>query len=78
MSSQLKVPADFDSAPSEQRIALVQELWERISEHPEQVPMPPEHRRILDDRLAAYRAKPGAGRPWGEVRDELLTKIRER
>jgi putative addiction module component (TIGR02574 family) len=78
MSTELKVPPDFDIAPSEQRIAFVQELWERIAAHPEHVPLPPEHRKVLDERLNEYRTNPAAGRPWGEVRDELLTKLRER
>ena len=76
MSSNLKVPPGFDEAPTEQRIAFVQELWDRIAQDPERVPVPVEHQRILDERLKEYRANPKAGRPWSEVRDQLLTKLR--
>lgn len=76
MSANLKVPREFDDAPREQRIAFVQELWDRIADSPECVPVPSEHRRILDERLAEFRANPQAGRPWTEVREQLLARIR--
>jgi putative addiction module component (TIGR02574 family) len=76
MSANLKVPPEFDKAPKEQRIAFVQELWDRIARDPERVPVPEEHKRILDERLKEYRSNPTAGRPWSEVRDQLLAKLR--
>ena len=76
MSTKLKVPPGFDEAPKEQRIAFVQELWDRIAQEPERVPVPAEHRRILEERLKEYRANSKAGRPWSQVRDQLLTKLR--
>jgi putative addiction module component (TIGR02574 family) len=76
MSANLKVPPGFDSAPKEQRIAFVQELWERIAQDPERVPVPPEHQQLLEERLKEYRANPGPGRPWSEVREQLLAKFR--
>jgi putative addiction module component (TIGR02574 family) len=76
MSTNLKVPPGFDEASKEQRIAFVQELWDRIAQDPEKVPVPIEHQRILEERLKEYRANPEAGRPWSEVRDHLLAKLR--
>jgi putative addiction module component (TIGR02574 family) len=76
MSAELKVPPEFDTAPKEQRIAFVQELWDRIAQDPERVPMPPEHQRLLEERLTEYRANPRSGRLWSEVREQLLAKFR--
>jgi putative addiction module component (TIGR02574 family) len=76
MSTNLKVPPGFDEAPKEQRIAFVQELWDRIAKDPEKVPVPIEHQRILEERLKEYCANPIAGRPWSEVREQLLAKLR--
>jgi putative addiction module component (TIGR02574 family) len=76
MSSNLEIPPGFDEAPKEQRIAFVQELWDRIAQDPERVPVPVEHQRILEERLKEYRANPKPGRQWSEVRDQLLTKLR--
>ena len=76
MSSNLQVPPGFDDAPKEQRIAFVQELWDRIAQDPARVPVPPEHQRILEERLKEYGANRKAGRPWSEVREQLLSKLR--
>jgi len=76
MRMKLSVPTEFDTAPKDERIAFVQELWNRIVQDPEQLPISNEHKQILDERLDAYRANPRAGRPWSEVRDQLLTKLR--
>ena len=75
MSTKLKIPPEFDNAPKSQRIAFVQELWDRIAQDPDQVPIPEEHIRILDERLNAYQANPQPGRPWNEVREELLARL---
>lgn len=71
----LVIPSEFDSAPQSQRIAFVQKLWDRIAHEPEKVPLPDSHKRILDERLNAYRASPQAGRSWSEVREQLLAKL---
>jgi len=70
------IPPEFDAASEEQRIAFVQELWDRIAQNPVRVPVPEHHKRILDERLDAHRANPQTGRLWSEVREELLTKLR--
>jgi putative addiction module component (TIGR02574 family) len=76
MSANLKVPPEFDAATKEQRIAFVQELWDRIAKDPQRLPMPPEHQQLLEERLREYRVNPSSGRPWSEVREHLLAKFR--
>ena len=76
MGSTLQVPPEFDAVAEDERIAFVQELWDRIAQEPSRVPVPEEHKRILDERLDAYRADPQPGRPWSEVREQLLGKLR--
>ena len=49
---------------------------DRIAKDPERIEIPDEHKRILDERLSAHAANPSAGKPWNEVRDELLAKLR--
>lgn len=76
MTTKLKIPAEFDSAAKAERIEFVQALWDRIAQDPMNVPVPNEHKRILDERLDAYAADPQPGRAWTKVRDELLAKLR--
>lgn len=70
MSTPFEVTPGFDDASNEQRIAFVPELWDRIAADPQRVPAPPEHRRILEERLTAYRTDAQLGRAWCEVREE--------
>ena len=75
MTMKLKAPPEFDTASKNQRIAFVQELWDRIAQDPDRVPIPDEHIQILEERLNAYRSNPKSGRPWNEVREELLASL---
>jgi putative addiction module component (TIGR02574 family) len=76
MSAPLKVPLEFDQLPVEQRVAYVQALWDQIAAHPENVPVPLEHQQVLLERIATYTAgAASSGRPWSEVRDQLLAEL---
>jgi putative addiction module component (TIGR02574 family) len=58
-------------SPAE-RILLVEEIWDHIAAEPASVPLSTEHRAELDRRLDALDKAPDPGRPWSEVRTELL------
>jgi putative addiction module component (TIGR02574 family) len=68
-------PPGFDELTIDEKVNYVQRLWDRIAAHPDDVPVPDWHETILEERLAAYRANPQSGRPWQEVRDDLLGKL---
>ena len=55
-----------------ERIQLVADIWDTIAEVPEAVELTPEVRKLLDERLAAYRKDPDAGSPWPEVKERIL------
>jgi putative addiction module component (TIGR02574 family) len=59
-----------EMSPAEQ-IQHVQDLWDRIAEHPEGVPVSDELKAELDRRLAAHRADPSSSIPWEQVKAEL-------
>lgn len=71
-------PPGFDDLSVEGKLDYVQLLWDRIAAKPDEIPVPDWHRQLLDERLAAYEASPHEGRPWQEVRDELLRRLRDR
>jgi putative addiction module component (TIGR02574 family) len=71
-----KIPNEFISLSTDDRISYVQNLWNFIAETPEQVPIPGAHKQILDQRLAAYKAEPNKGKPWNQVRDNILKNLR--
>jgi putative addiction module component (TIGR02574 family) len=68
------IEAEFRALSSAERILLVEEIWDRIAAEPESVPVSPAQRAELDRRLDALSIQQDDGRPWAEVRDELLRR----
>ena len=68
-------PPGFDELPIEEKVRYLEALWDRIAAAPEDVRVPDWHRQLVSERLAEYRSNPSAGRPWREVRDELLGEL---
>ena len=71
-----QIPKEFRELSAKARIEYVQSLWDFIAKTPDQVPIPESHKRILDQRLAAYEADPSKVKPWNQVRDNILKKFR--
>jgi putative addiction module component (TIGR02574 family) len=77
MSNALPLPPPgFDDLPVEEKLDYVQLLWNRIVAHPEEVPVPDWHQRVIEERLEAHRADPSSARPGEEIRNEINEKLR--
>ena len=64
--------ADLAQMPIQQRIQLVEDLWDSITETPEALELPEWHASTLNERLDACRVTPGEGSPWRETRKRIL------
>ena len=60
-----------DSWPAEDRLRLIEEVWERLAAEPEAVTLTRAQEQDLQRRLDAYRDDPRAGSPWEEVKARL-------
>ena len=69
--SQIEVPPEILGMPVSDRIELVAKIWDSISRDG-LPPLSDEHRKVLDERLAAHRANPESGITLAELRNELL------
>ena len=58
--------------PVEERLKLVEVLWESVAECPEALELTTAQKQELDRRLAAYKRDPAAGVPWAELKQRLL------
>jgi putative addiction module component (TIGR02574 family) len=67
----------IDQLPIEDRIALVQEIWDGIAAAPDQLPLTEAQREELERRLAAHEASPGDVVPWDEVKAQALARARQ-
>ena len=66
----------LDRLSVEERIALVQEIWDSIASEAEQSALTAAQRQEVDHRLAAHRANPQAAIPWDQVEAEALARLR--
>lgn len=61
----------FEEMSTDEQILHVQDLWDRIAAHPEQVPVTDAQRAELRRRLDLHRSDRAAARPWSEIREEI-------
>lgn len=69
-------PPGFDELSPDEKLEYIQALWDHFSEHPEEIPLPDWHRRVVAERVAAHRRGDTSSRSWSEVREELLACLR--
>ncbi|MBI5185253.1 MAG: addiction module protein [Nitrospinae bacterium] len=66
--------SDIAKMPIQERISLVEDIWDSIAELPETVEIPDWQKAELDKRLEAYHKNPNAGSPWSEVKKRIIEK----
>jgi len=67
------IPAVRDASLAS-KLELIEALWTEVITKSDTLALPDWHVREIDQGLAEYEAKPRAGRPWNEIRDNLLGK----
>jgi putative addiction module component (TIGR02574 family) len=75
-TSAIPDPPGFERLSKPEQISYLQQLWDRISACPEEIPVPASHIALLEDRLAAHRQAPEAAKPAYEVIDRLRDRKR--
>jgi putative addiction module component (TIGR02574 family) len=64
----------IDRMTIDERLRLIEEIWDSIALTPEEVPLTDAQRAELDRRLDAYEANPRAGSPWEVVKARLKNR----
>ena len=65
------VLTDVESWSAEDRLRLIEEVWETLEAEPEAVGLSGSQKQDLQRRLDAHRDNPKAGSPWEEVKARL-------
>jgi putative addiction module component (TIGR02574 family) len=65
---------NFEDMTPAERVLHVQDLWDRIAEHPDDVEVSAAWKAELDRRLSAHRADPSAAIPWERVKANVLAR----
>jgi len=63
--------ADVLEMPIEERIQLVEDIWDSIAAVPEAIPLTDEQREELDRLLESHHRDPEASSPWDEVKERI-------
>ena len=61
-------------APNE-KVRLVQELWDEIAQEASRLPLSESHRQLLDQRLQQHEETPDDVELWEKVREDLLKDL---
>lgn len=67
--------ANLRKLPIDQRLRLVEDLWNSIAEDQSVLPLTPEQRAALVRRLDAYEADQDPGRPAEDVVAEIRSLL---
>lgn len=70
MSSNLTEEAK--KLPVDERIALVEEIWDSIAEDNGCLELTDAQKQELDRRIQSFQQNPQAGRSWEDIKSEFL------
>jgi putative addiction module component (TIGR02574 family) len=71
-----KPALNLDDLSPEERLQLIEELWDSLRAKPEDVPLTNEQRGELDRRLDDLERSGPEGIPWEEVLQQIRTRLR--
>lgn len=67
MSMQSKIN-DILALPAEERLRIVEAIWDSIAAEPDGIPVTDAQRREIQQRLDGYRRDPASAIPWERAR----------
>lgn len=70
----IQSPPGFGDLSKAEQVRYIQALWDQISEHPDDIPVPESHLQLAEQRLARYRDDPSSAQPAFDVLDRLVQK----
>ncbi|MCP3898782.1 MAG: addiction module protein [Desulfobacteraceae bacterium] len=62
---------DIQELNQSERILLAEKLWDSIVDNQDSLEVTASQKRVLEERLEAYRKSPNEGSSWEEVKNEM-------
>jgi hypothetical protein len=59
----IETPAGFQELSKADQVRYLQALWDRISEQPDEIPVPESHLELAEERLRLHRENSSTARP---------------
>ena len=76
MGSSFQQPPGFERLTKAEQIRYVQDLWDRVSDQPGDLPVPQSHIDLLEQRKAAYGKDPSNVRSAYDIIERLTKQSR--
>jgi len=70
-----EIVAAFRRLPADERVRLVEELWDEVAHDLERQGLSEAQQRLLDDRIRQHEDNPTDVEPWEVARDDLLRDL---
>ncbi|HVS83982.1 MAG TPA: addiction module protein [Pyrinomonadaceae bacterium] len=70
----IQTPPGFGDLSKAEQVRYLQALWDQISEHPDDIPVPESHLQLAEERLRRYRENPASARSAFDALDRLAQK----
>jgi len=67
---------DIEKLDTDQRLELIEELWESLRANLEGIPVPEEQKTELDRRLDRMESDEAPGVPWEPVRERIQGRLK--
>jgi putative addiction module component (TIGR02574 family) len=67
----------IDRLPVEERLALVEDIWDSIAADSAALPLTDAQRAELDRRLAEHETNPDDVVPWEELRESVTERLKK-
>jgi putative addiction module component (TIGR02574 family) len=67
--------SQFRELESDEKIRLVQELWDEIAEEVARRPLTEAQRRLLDERILDEEQNPDDFESWTKAKDDILRDL---
>ncbi len=67
---------NVEDLTTEERLRLLEDLWNSLSQAPEAIPLTPDQRDELDRRLDDLEREGPVGIPWEEVLRQIRSRTR--
>lgn len=62
---------DIQGLSQSERILLAEQLWDSVVENQDSLEITASQKRLLEERLAAYKKSPNEGSSWEDVKNEM-------
>ena len=65
----------FRRLPTDERVRLVEELWDEVARELEREPLSEAQQRLLDERIRQHQEHPADVEAWEAARDDLFRDL---